>query len=301
MSVSVIISVRNGEPFIADAIHSALAQGDCIKEIIVVNDRSTDNTSGVVKALGNPKVRVIPATRRGLPAGRNIGADVATSEWLYFLDADDLVRPGAVPKLLEAAEKDADAAIIYGDYDRVDEEGKKLGRRRYFMAYGRKPSGDILRNLLKGNLTVVGAQIVKRSVYKQAGKFDESMKVSDDWHFWCRAAAVCKFRFVPNLYVVSYRVHRASIIHTRPLPFDAFLPAIDSVYENNLIRSRIAPEELSGLRAKCEAAKLGYISSTAVRLSAYKDALSLALRSFRRSPVTAPRTLVRVAGAFIGL
>jgi glycosyltransferase involved in cell wall biosynthesis len=301
MSVSVVISVRNGEPYIAETIASVVAQGDCVKEIIVVNDLSTDDTEGAALSLGDPRVRVIPASRRGLPAGRNCGVEVSTGEWLYFVDADDIVQPGALDRLLAAAAEHPDAGLVYGDYDRIRQDGSALGRRTHFMSYRRKPSGDVLEDIVRKNFMVLGAQIVKREVYDRCGSFHEPLKVADDWHFWCLAAAHTRFHFVPGIYVLSYRMRDNSIMHTRPIPFEAVAPAIDAVYREPAIVDRLDAATLSRCRRRAESTQMSNIASVSVRLGAYVNGLKMIARSIRRDPAGAPRATVQFAGAFVGL
>lgn len=300
MTVSVVISVRNGEPFIAETIESLLAQGPCVGEIIVANDGSTDGTAEVVRSFGDERVKLVEAQRRGLPAGRNAGAEVATGEWLFFIDADDICQPGALDGLLAAAETMPEAGVVYGDYDRIRSDGSRLGRRRHFMGWRRKPSGDVLERIVANNFMVIGIQIVKRSIYERLGGFDETLKVSDDWQFWCKAAAITQFLFVPALYVMSYRVHDTSIMHTKPLPFEAFVPGLDSVFSDERVRARLGPR-LPALRQRAEASKMGYISTIAVRLGAYGTAVRMLVRAIGRAPATAPKRLFHFAGAFVGL
>lgn len=300
MLVSVVMTVFNGERYIDEAIRSALAEGSCVAEVNVYDDASTDRTADVVKAIGDPRVRLLGGKKLGMPGGRNAAAAAATSEWLYFLDADDRVQPNALNHLITAAQSTPDADVIYGDYDRIAADGRPIGRRA-LLRYRPKPSGDVLRALLTGNIMVVGAQIVRRSAYEKAGGFNETLKVSDDWEFWCRLATFGTFQFVPGLKVLDYRMHSNSTMHARPRPFEDWLPAINAVYSHADIRRRIPADELNRYRRKSEAAKLSYISTEAIRMSAYSDAVSALARSIVRDPAGAPKAIVKAAGTFAGL
>lgn len=87
--VSIIIPVWNGEKYLGEAIESALAQEYQDKEVIVVNDGSTDQTHLVMAKFGD-RVRCLHQENRGLGASRNAGIQVSTGTYLAFLDHDDL-------------------------------------------------------------------------------------------------------------------------------------------------------------------------------------------------------------------
>ncbi len=86
--VSVIIAVYNGEKYLAEAIESVLAQDHPNKEVIVVNDGSTDGTGAIIERFG-PRIRSIYQTNQGLGAARNTGVCASTGSYLTFLDHDD--------------------------------------------------------------------------------------------------------------------------------------------------------------------------------------------------------------------
>lgn len=299
-TVSVVIPVKNGARYIAEAIRSALDQGDFVTELVVVDDASTDGTVDVVLSIGDPRIRVVPNRTTGLPAGRNTGTAHTHGEWLYYLDADDRVRPDALPALLAASARAPDADIVYGDYERIDVHGRRIGRRGA-IRFRRKPTGFILPALLKGNFMVAGAQIVRRAAYERAGGFDESLRCLEDWHFWCRAASVSQFLHVPGCHVLDYRIHNASMMHTTPRPFSDFRPAIDAVFTDPLVTARMVPLALAGLRPIAEASLMAYVATEAVRLRAYGTAVRSAMQAAWHAPAQAPKVVARVLGTFAGL
>jgi glycosyltransferase involved in cell wall biosynthesis len=87
--ISVIIPVWNGEKYLAESIESALSQDYPNKEILVVNDGSTDGTQAIIDRFGT-KVRSLFQPNRGLGAARNLGIRASTGAYLAFLDHDDI-------------------------------------------------------------------------------------------------------------------------------------------------------------------------------------------------------------------
>lgn len=87
--ISVVITVWNGANYLSEAIQSALDQDYLNKEIIVVNDGSTDETLEIILSFGE-SIRVVNQENKGLGAARNAGVRAATGDYYAFLDHDDL-------------------------------------------------------------------------------------------------------------------------------------------------------------------------------------------------------------------
>ena len=111
--VSILIPVFNCEMWVANAIESALAQTWPNKEVIVLDDGSTDGTLGVVRRF-EPKVKVESSQRSGQNRSRNRLADLSRGDWLVFLDADDELAPDNVETKMRSCE---DADVIYGSME----------------------------------------------------------------------------------------------------------------------------------------------------------------------------------------
>jgi glycosyltransferase involved in cell wall biosynthesis len=114
-SVTVVVIAYNDAAHLTEAVGSALAQGEVVGEVVVVDDASTDGTGAVADRLAeaSPRVRVIhrASNSGGCGTPRNDGADAARGDWIAFLDSDDILPPGALDALLHAARRhDADVA-----------------------------------------------------------------------------------------------------------------------------------------------------------------------------------------------
>ncbi|MFF1643469.1 glycosyltransferase family 2 protein [Streptomyces sp. NPDC058246] len=106
--VSVVVIGYDDATHVTDAVRSALAQGPAVREVIAVDDCSTDGTADLLDALAaeEPRLRVIHRTVNsgGCGSPRNDGIDAAAAPYMMFLDSDDVLPPGAVDALLTAAE-----------------------------------------------------------------------------------------------------------------------------------------------------------------------------------------------------
>jgi hypothetical protein len=131
-TASIVITCYNQAGYLADAIRSALAQAPDASsnsvEVVVVDDGSNDRTSSV--AQGFPQVRYLFQPNWGLSAARNAGLDASSGQYVCFLDADDILLPGAIESGLRMFDEHPDCAFVYGDFRDVDARGVPLSPPR---------------------------------------------------------------------------------------------------------------------------------------------------------------------------
>lgn len=105
--VTVVVIGHDDAAHVTDAVRSALGQGPAVREVVAVDDCSTDGSGDLLDRLaeGEPRLRVIrlPVNSGGCGTPRNTGLSAATSPYVMFLDSDDVLPPGAVDALLTAA------------------------------------------------------------------------------------------------------------------------------------------------------------------------------------------------------
>ncbi|MGA9379390.1 MAG: glycosyltransferase family A protein, partial [Phormidium sp.] len=124
--ISVIIPVYNGEKTIRETIESVLNQTYKNFELIVINDGSQDATLEVVSAIEDQRLKVFSYSNAGLSASRNRGIFQANSEFITFLDADDLWLPDKLESQFNALQNNSEAALAYSWTNYIDESGKFL-------------------------------------------------------------------------------------------------------------------------------------------------------------------------------
>ncbi|MDQ1019131.1 glycosyltransferase family 2 protein [Streptomyces afghaniensis] len=105
--VAVVVIGYDDAAHVTDAVRSALAQGPAVREVVAVDDCSADGSADLLGRLAasEPRLKVIRrrANSGGCGTPRNTGLDAVTSPYVMFLDSDDVLPPGAVEALLEAA------------------------------------------------------------------------------------------------------------------------------------------------------------------------------------------------------
>ncbi|MFJ9604663.1 glycosyltransferase family 2 protein [Streptomyces althioticus] len=116
-AVSVVVIGHDDAAHVADAVRSALGQGPAVREVVAVDDCSTDGSAELLERLAaaEPRLRVVglPVNSGGCGTPRNTGLDAAAAPYVMFLDSDDVLPPGAVDALLAAA-REAEAQVTGG-------------------------------------------------------------------------------------------------------------------------------------------------------------------------------------------
>jgi glycosyltransferase involved in cell wall biosynthesis len=195
MSISVLICCYNGERFLRETLESVLAQTVHPREVIVIDDGSTDRSAEIAGSFGSP-VRVISQPNQGLPASRNVGIQAATGEYLFFIDADDLIHPTSLQRLRDALEGKRDTVAIMGFRPFREKVEEPLSEQTYDFE-------TFFPAIIGGNFGPQHNRLIPRELAIRAGCFDPTMFLFEDWLFWCRVA-LCDARLAPVPIVGAY-------------------------------------------------------------------------------------------------
>src|SRR5260221_8478869 len=181
-SIALVINTYEQPHFLPASIESAMKQTVRFNEVIVVDDGSTDNPASVVA--NYPDVRLIRQSNAGLAAARNTGLNAASSDYIVFLDADDLLTPSAVYSGMVCHAANSDAGLVYGAHRRVGTNGEPLGDDVYYDI-----SADAFRTLLRGNVIGMHATVYNRRHLCDVGGFDASLPRCEDYDVYFRMTA----------------------------------------------------------------------------------------------------------------
>lgn len=136
MFVSVVIPIYNVENYLRKCLDSVCVQDGCVKEIILVNDGSTDGSLAICReyAQKDRRIKIIDKQNEGASAAVIDGVNEATCEYVGFVDSDDYIEPNMFRELYNGM-VDHDADIVICDYDDADESGNRSGRRDFGIGY----------------------------------------------------------------------------------------------------------------------------------------------------------------------
>jgi glycosyltransferase involved in cell wall biosynthesis len=203
----VVIPAYNAERFLRPAAESVLGQTFHDLELVVVDDGSSDGTLQVAQSIADPRVTVLPLTNGGPARARNAGSRLRSSDFVAFLDADDLWDSGkleAQVAYLEAHPYD----VGVGCFMRyVSASGRTLGRT------GQVLGKSELLLVTRGELFPfpTSSLVVRRAAFDALGGFDESFRQAgaEDIEFYARLARRGGLGCVPEV-LGSYRIHPKS-------------------------------------------------------------------------------------------
>jgi glycosyltransferase involved in cell wall biosynthesis len=186
--ISIIIPCYNYAHYLADAVASAIQQRQdgFPVDILVMDDGSTDETPRVAAGFGSV-IRYIRQANAGLSATRNQGMRNAAHDLVVFLDADDVLLPGAVKVLWDAWRQDSQRlAVLAGREQVVDAHLNPKGPQ------AQREEGQIqefsARDLVLRN-RFAPAVLADRRVLLEIGGFESGLRASEDRDMWIRVAA----------------------------------------------------------------------------------------------------------------
>lgn len=153
--ISIIIPTYNVAPYIGKAIQSALTQTGVTTEILMIDDKSTDDTVSIARAINDPRVRIIELPQNGGPSvARNKGLEFAKGEWIAILDGDDAFEESRLAQLLNDA-RVSQADIIVDNLNIYREDDQSLSPM-FSSPEFRSPTIINLTHFIRGNQLFLG-------------------------------------------------------------------------------------------------------------------------------------------------
>lgn len=222
--VSGIIPSFNRKAKLARAIASVVAQSHDRWELIVVDDASTDGTAEMVRAMADPRIRLVRHDRNaGVAAARNTGIGAARGAFLAFLDSDDTWRPDKLARQLDLMQRCGPVVgVVYSGLVPRRDDGPG-------PAWRPRARGNVLPDMLASNAVHLGTSsvLMRREVAETIGGFDETLPANEDHDYWTRAARFYAFDFVPEPLIVYDQTGPDGPKDKRSLDFAANMRARD--------------------------------------------------------------------------
>jgi glycosyltransferase involved in cell wall biosynthesis len=278
--VSVVIPVYNGEKTIRETINCVLNQSLSDFELLVVNDGSKDSTLEIVSRIQDPRLKVFSYPNAGLAATRNRGISLSSSDYISFIDADDLWTPDKLEAQLKALEDNPQAAIAYSWTDCIDESSQFLRKGGYLTV-----NGDVYSQLLVVDFLESGSNpLFRKQALIEVGGFDESLTAAEDWDILLRLAARYPFVAVPSPQIL-YRVSATSMSANVERQEATCLKVLERAYSQ-------APASLKYLKKYSMANLYKYLTYKALEGTPERKKGLIAARFFMRF-VISDRVLLR--------
>lgn len=213
---SIIINVYNGEKDLPEALASVFAQTFKDWELIIWDNKSTDNTAAICNRLDDERVRYYCAPEHtSVGPARNLIVRLARGEWLAFLDHDDIWMPDKLAEQSRLIDQDTTGklGIVYGWTVQFYESGKIEAFDRWHSR-DHLPSGDVFRELIaKPCFIPYSCTALKRSATLEIGDIPTSIGLTSDYYLILMVAR--NYLAAPiTKTLCKYRKHKASISYT---------------------------------------------------------------------------------------
>jgi hypothetical protein len=206
-SISIIIPVYNGALLISRCLDTVFKQkGDCILEVIVIDDGSTDNSVEIVKKYNN--IIVIQQSNQGPAAARNKGIEIATGKYLTFLDADDYWKPTFLKETVSFLNDNPETIAVsvgqihktHANKETISPSVLKLNPKKFKEAL-------VLKNFYafwgEHNHVCTGSVLVRTGIAKQTGGQRTDLRITEDLEYWAYLATFGNWGFIPKVLFVS--------------------------------------------------------------------------------------------------
>lgn len=228
--VSIIIPTYNCERWVSDAIESSLRQSYPNREVIVIDDGSTDNTCTLISERYGNRVKYIRQNNLGLAAARNRGLYEAKGDYIQFLDSDDLIKSDKIEIQIDAIRNIDGYAVSYTDYRIIDINTNTILGNRYLSP--NIPTESFYYSLIADWETrfsvPVHCFLFKSAIFRDNNiRFDVSLPNHEDWDCWIRIFAFNPKVVFVNTICAFYRIKPSSMCSDRALMRAGFITCID--------------------------------------------------------------------------
>lgn len=197
--VTVITPTLNAAAYIEATLRSVALEREYVLEHLIIDGGSEDETAAIVTRFPHARLVDLPGSRQS--GAMNYGASIAHGTFLVFLNADDVLVPGALGALLSAFTRTSDLDVAYGRAHHIDTAGSIIEPypTQHFDASA----------LLEHCFICQAATMIRRTSFERAGAFSNSLDFAMDYDLWLRMLPWARFTYVESV-VGGARLHRSA-------------------------------------------------------------------------------------------
>lgn len=244
--ISCIIPTWDRAERVVKALQSILEQDYTHREILVVDDGSTDSTAEAIKPFTSPIVHYLWQEHSGVSAARNHGIREAHGEWLAFLDSDDLWHPAKLSRQIHFMHQHPEFLI-----SQTEEIWIRHGKRVNPMNKHRKYGGWIFPQCLPRCIVTPSATLIHRKLFETIGQFDESLPACEDYDLWLRIACRYPIGLLPDALVTKYGGHDDQLSRTETYLDRYRIQALENLLRSDVLSWEQYKLALEELKTKC--------------------------------------------------
>jgi len=205
--VSVILPVYNCENFISDCVNSILEQTFQDFELIIIDDKSTDNTLKIIQQIKDKRVNLIVKKKNsGYTNSLNLGIAKSKGEYIARIDGDDICMPNRFEKQVSFLDENKEI-VACGSFSKIIGSDEIIYTPEYHE--------EIILELLRRNCIIHPSVMMRKSAINSLSvAYDVSKEPAEDYDLWVRLAKVGKLHNIQEV-LLNYRYHenQVSILH----------------------------------------------------------------------------------------
>lgn len=268
MRLAAVVPASNQGPYLRATLESLLEQTVPFDEIVVSDNRSTDETGSILAEYSDALRTVQPPSHLPMSEHWNFAFAAADADYAVLLSSDDLAAPRMSEVFRRGIARRLDAVYIRGAYDIVDGLGRRTARRYLLSARSTTRSPWTVLEQLEGPKAVLCAGAVRLDAWRAVGGFPTNVSLLGDWGLWLRLACRGSFGYEPHV-VASYRSgHQSEITAGRVLQYVRDMVVVDGSLIPDAARAVGLRAEDPRLRRASERRLLRLLAWLAVTASA---------------------------------
>ena len=236
--VSIVIPTYNRADLLPFTLKSALEQTFADREIMVIDNASTDETPQLMAQYAGAVRYIRKPVNKGLVDSYNMGIRESAGEFVFLLDSDDTIHPTTLAKQVNYLDQHPHVDLVRTAGFYVDLHGNKIARMRISPT---GPGRHMLASLVFGNFEMCGSILYRRATLQRVGDQDDSLPVYGDWDYSLRMAMMdCQFGFVPEP-LFFYRFHAGNSMKKVQAVEQSTNVILDKLFANPDLPSDIKP------------------------------------------------------------
>lgn len=272
---SVIIPTYNRKKFLKKALDSVLEQTFGDYELIIVDDGSTDDTGSLIKSLNDKRVKYVWQENKGPSGARNRGIKESVAEWICFLDSDDWWDKRKLEITYDCIKDNPDYRIFHTE-EIWYRGGKLLNQKKVHKKYG----GWIFEKCLPLCRVSVSTACINRSVFEEAGLFDEYLPCCEDYDFWLRVSIKYPLYLIPRVLTLKEGGHKDQVSR-KYWGMDRFrIAALSKILKSGKLSDSQYRLCLEELQEKCRIVKEGCLKRGKSKEAADLERLLLDVKKY---------------------
>jgi len=213
INISIAIAVYNKEGYILSTLKSVLNQSYAAKEIVIVNDGSTDNSEQLILSIDDARIKYIKQENQGAAAARNKAIQNCSHPYIALIDADDLWHPNFLSEIVKAIQLYPNEKVYTTGIKIEGKHNKSFSARYSVPNHSKIGIYDYFEASYLNSLIYSSNVVIHKEVFKKSGYFDPNIKSGQDTDLWIRIGLHYPVVFIPK-YAVTYRFIPNSLSHS---------------------------------------------------------------------------------------